>query len=54
MKNKIQMKPCVSFKESESYLYEYAMTKRSFSCYVKDLIEADLNKTLEKNNDDKN
>lgn len=36
------MKKCISFKESESYLYQYLNTKRSPSNYVKDLIEADI------------
>lgn len=46
------MKPCVSFKSSEKYLYDYAMKKRSFSVYVKDLIEADYKKYLESENVD--
>lgn len=48
------MKLSVSFKESERYLYEYVISKRSFSCYIKDLIEEDLNKTLANNNNHKN
>lgn len=38
----------ISFKESEKELLEYLKTKRSISSYVKDLIEADKDKTVKK------
>lgn len=43
------MKKCISFKQSELYLYQYLITKRSPSNYIKDLIEADIKKECIKN-----
>lgn len=38
----------ISFKETEKELLEYLKTKRSISSYIKDLIEADKDKTVKK------
>lgn len=38
------MKIPVSFKEEEIYIYNYIKSKRNFSVYIKDLVEADMKK----------
>lgn len=45
------MKIPISFKKTEQDLYDFLNSKRSPSCYVKDLIEKDMN---EKNNSNVN
>lgn len=39
---------CISFKENEIELYNFLQSKRNPSCYVKDLIESDMSKTIKK------
>lgn len=38
------MKIPVSFKEEEIDIYKYIKSKRNFSVYIKDLVEADMKK----------
>lgn len=38
------MKIPVSFKKNEKHIYDYILTKRDKSAYIKDLIEADMKK----------
>ena len=48
-------KICISFKQSELDLLRYLRTKRSASNYVKDLIQADMeknNKTIKSNKEE--
>lgn len=46
------MKIPVSFKKNEKDIYDYILTKRNYSVYIKDLVEADMkkNKPENKNN----
>lgn len=39
------MKIPISFKRNEIELYEWVMSKRNYSAYIKDLIDADMNGT---------
>ncbi|HEY5524308.1 MAG TPA: hypothetical protein VIK26_03110 [Clostridium sp.] len=36
-------KIAISFKLSEENIYNFIMGKRSYSCYIKDLVENDMN-----------
>lgn len=40
----VQMKKMITFKQTEKELYDYLLTKRNISVYVKDLIQADMDK----------
>lgn len=42
------MRKCISFKEKEKHLYLHLFKKRNASDYIKDLIEADINKKASK------
>ena len=42
------MRKCISFKEKEKHLYLHLLKKRNASDYIKDLIEADINKKASK------
>ena len=43
------MKIPVSFKKSEKDIYDYILTKRNYSVYIKDLVEADMKKNKSEN-----
>lgn len=47
------MKICISFKNYELDLLDYIKTKRSASNYIKDLVEADMNKNRCSKKEDK-
>lgn len=44
MEKREQLKKMITFKQNEKDLFDHLNTKRNISVYVKDLIEADMNK----------